>query len=266
MHQLAVFSDLDGTLLDHETYSWAPAEPALKALKAHSVPLILASSKTAAEIGPLREELGFSGVPAIVENGAGVLPPHESADADQSRYFSLREALEQVSPTLRAHFRGFGDMTAAGVSEVTGLTLEAAELAATRQFSEPGVWTGTEEERDAFVAELQSLGVQSRHGGRFLTFSFGGDKADRVAEISQALGATETLALGDAPNDIGMISATSYGVIIKNDGGHGIDPLPGEATGQISRTSLSGPEGWNVAVLEFLGRHNLAIYEEPTLG
>ncbi|MCE8458362.1 HAD-IIB family hydrolase, partial [Rhodovulum sulfidophilum] len=60
---LLIFTDLDGTLLDHETYSHAEAAPALTALRAAGVPVILASSKTAAEIAPLRAELGLSAHP-----------------------------------------------------------------------------------------------------------------------------------------------------------------------------------------------------------
>jgi mannosyl-3-phosphoglycerate phosphatase len=72
---LIVFSDLDGTLLDHATYSWQAAVPALEALKERGIPLILASSKTSAEIAELRAETGFADCPAIVENGAGLLEP-----------------------------------------------------------------------------------------------------------------------------------------------------------------------------------------------
>lgn len=43
---LILFSDLDGTLLDHDTYDWSPAQPALKQLAALEVPLVLTSSKT----------------------------------------------------------------------------------------------------------------------------------------------------------------------------------------------------------------------------
>ena len=49
-----VFSDLDGTLLDHSTYSWKAAAPALAALRDRGIPLILASSKTSAEIAESR--------------------------------------------------------------------------------------------------------------------------------------------------------------------------------------------------------------------
>ncbi|MEM7522055.1 MAG: mannosyl-3-phosphoglycerate phosphatase, partial [Pseudomonadota bacterium] len=38
---LCVFTDLDGTLLDHETYHWTAAAPALAALAAVNAPVIL---------------------------------------------------------------------------------------------------------------------------------------------------------------------------------------------------------------------------------
>lgn len=47
---LIIFSDLDGTLLDHDDYRWQAAGPALDRLKAAQIPLVLNSSKTMPEI------------------------------------------------------------------------------------------------------------------------------------------------------------------------------------------------------------------------
>jgi len=47
---MVVFTDLDGTLLRHEDYSWLPAGPALAELRRRRIPLVIASSKTRAEI------------------------------------------------------------------------------------------------------------------------------------------------------------------------------------------------------------------------
>lgn len=44
-----LFTDLDGTLLDHESYEWKEAKPALDLCKERRVPIILVSSKTRAE-------------------------------------------------------------------------------------------------------------------------------------------------------------------------------------------------------------------------
>ena len=91
MSNLLVFSDLDGTLLDHVDYSFEAAQPALNALKGQGAKLILASSKTADEIEDLRSKMGFSHCPAIVENGGGILPPNGEASArsDDSVYLEL---------------------------------------------------------------------------------------------------------------------------------------------------------------------------------
>ena len=46
---LLVFTDLDGMLIGHETYSWEAARPALNPLRTIGAGTVLASSKTAPE-------------------------------------------------------------------------------------------------------------------------------------------------------------------------------------------------------------------------
>jgi len=55
---LVVFTDLDGTLLDEETYSWEAAEPALAMLRERGIPWVMVTSKTRAEVEVLRERMG----------------------------------------------------------------------------------------------------------------------------------------------------------------------------------------------------------------
>ncbi|HAC9004228.1 TPA: HAD hydrolase family protein, partial [Salmonella enterica subsp. enterica] len=47
---LLIFTDLDGTLLNSHTFEWQPAAPWLTRLHESGVPVILCSSKTAAEM------------------------------------------------------------------------------------------------------------------------------------------------------------------------------------------------------------------------
>lgn len=249
--RLLVFTDLDGTLLDHGSYSYAPAMPALSRLKRLSVPLVLASSKTAAEISVLHAELGLGDAPGIVENGAGLYRPGLAA-ADHDDYDRLRAALDGLPAQLRAQYVGFGDMSVGEVADVTGLPAASAELAKARQFSEPGQWLGDEAGQADFLAALEEQGIKARRGGRFLTLSFGATKADRMSEITAERGADITIALGDAPNDVEMLQTATHGVIIKNDHGAALPALPGEATGHIHRTDAPGPTGWNRAVNHLL--------------
>nr|WP_319486896.1 HAD-IIB family hydrolase [uncultured Cohaesibacter sp.] len=259
-----IFTDLDGTLLDHASYSYAPARPALALLHKRAIPLILASSKTAFEIAPLRIELGFAHCPAIVENGAGLLPagadPESLVSAD-SDYQRLRAILQGMPAELRRLFVGFGDWSVKEIAARTGLPMDKAALAGRRLFSEPGVFTGTVDEKRRFETYLETTGLKARQGGRYYTLSFGATKADQmtrlIADFSDEPGAVTAIALGDAANDIEMLEAADIGVIISNPAGSPLPHLSGEDAGRIIRTRAAGPAGWNDAILKFIGPSDL---------
>ncbi len=253
---LLVFTDLDGTLIDHDTYSAAAAFPALQALKSVGAPVIMASSKTAPEIASLQQDLDLEQWPAIVENGAGLLLSGD-AGTENHDYDLIRAALCKVPADLRQFYRGFGDMTVAEIAQTTGLPYGAAAMAAKRQFSEPGLWSGSPEKRDAFLAVLEPMGISAREGGRFLTLSFGQTKADRMADVIADFTPLHTVALGDAPNDIEMLEAADFGVIVANPHRRPLPLLRGEKEGRIIRTLEVGPIGWNTAILDLLARLNL---------
>lgn len=253
-----VVTDLDGTLLDHDTYDWRPAQPALASLRQKGIPVILASSKTAPELLALHREMDLGDAPVICENGAGLVHPGDGMP-DGAEYRRLRAVLADVPDSLRASFTGFGDLGARGIVAATGLPPEAAKLAATRAFSEPGVWTGDAAGQKAFEAHLAHHGVTARSGGRFLTLSFGATKADRLDDVARRYGHPPVVALGDAPNDVEMLTAAAVAGIIRNPHGPGIPPLAGEATGRIRRSKNPGPAGWNEMIpvlLSALGIEN----------
>ena len=70
---MVIFTDLDGTLLDHENYSFRMALPALDLLRRRGVPVVPVSSKTAPEFsmrsftasGPKAENSGPMTQPAL---------------------------------------------------------------------------------------------------------------------------------------------------------------------------------------------------------
>jgi len=259
MRKIVVFSDLDGTLLDHQTYSHAAADPALQRLRREGIDLVLASSKTAAEIAPLRAALGFAHCPAIVENGAGILEAYAERPREKRCHDRLLADLDELPPQLRAGFSGFSDWSAATLSRRTGLAPEAAGRASRRDFSEPGLWLGEDDERETFLRLLAEKDIVAQRGGRFLTLSYGADKALRLREIvthcRRNTGAYPTsIALGDAPNDAAMLDAADFGIVVVNPSHAGPGRLAGEARGRISRTEKPGPAGWNDALNALLDR------------
>ena len=69
-----IYTDLDGSLLDHQSYSFAPAANFLERLGNLTIPVIPVTSKTRNEVLSLRKSLN-SRHPFVVENGAAICLP-----------------------------------------------------------------------------------------------------------------------------------------------------------------------------------------------
>lgn len=54
-----IFTDLDGTLLDHETYKFDEAKEMLDFIKQNDIPLIIVTSKTKDEVIELQKNSKF---------------------------------------------------------------------------------------------------------------------------------------------------------------------------------------------------------------
>jgi len=218
-----VVTDLDGTLLDHDDYSWQPAAKAIACLREHEVPLVLASSKTLAEMRQLAKELEIHN-PMIVENGAAVAWPAE----DDYRIETMgrpREQLIQVIHQLREEngwqFSGFADWSADEVAEDCGLDLDRAKQALQRHGTEPLVWEDSENAYAQFLAEIEAQDLRAVRGGRYIHVMGQFDKVDGLNLVVDAFGkarATQPriLAFGDSPNDEAMLCAADVAVRIRS--------------------------------------------------
>ena len=74
MSMAVVYTDLDGTLLDHYTYAFDEALETIKSLRARGIPIVPCTSKTRAETVSLMQDLELDG-PMIIENGAAIWVP-----------------------------------------------------------------------------------------------------------------------------------------------------------------------------------------------
>jgi mannosyl-3-phosphoglycerate phosphatase len=270
LDRIMVISDLDGTLLDSETYSSTAAGPALEALKEKGACLVLASSKTRAELEPIRSRLGHDG-PFIVENGGALYVPIgffrvplEGAIARETYeiiefgtpYAQLRAALKEIAGTLGIQMKGFGDMTIEEVAERTGLTHNEATLAKQREYDEPFVLSN-----DAFIESVRReaavRGLACTRGGRFYHLLGANNKGTACRLLIQhcrrqfaaSQGRLYTIGIGDSANDLPMLAAVDQPILVqKPDGSY--DPA-----GQLQHVLYApgiGPAGWNAAVLHVL--------------
>ncbi|MAL98134.1 MAG: mannosyl-3-phosphoglycerate phosphatase [Alteromonadaceae bacterium] len=267
--KMVIFTDLDGTLLDHHSYSWAPARPALEALNRGRIPVILCSSKTRAEIATLRDELQNQH-PYIVENGAAVIIPRGyfepapvtgqlGAEPDHTVSFGTsRDRILAVLDYLKRQgfrFRSFAAMSAGELAQVTGLSEAAAVRAQTRTATEPLLWEADADSLEVFKAVLARYRLQLLEGGRFFHVMGFFDKADAMEYLLERYRIfyqnqdVVSVALGDSPNDTRMLEHADIPVVIANAVGGSLQ-LPNR--GNAVYSDKKGPEGWNASILQIL--------------
>ncbi len=258
-----VFTDLDGTLLDHHTYRFDAASEMLEYLRSEGIPLIIVTSKTRPEVLKLQQKLKIR-EPFIVENGAGAFVPSDSGlggfpteDPFWNRLGGGKPYSEvrHIFTTLQQRFaiRGFGDMGCDEVMERTGLDAVDAADAMRRDFTEPFIMED-EAGLDALRGAVRDAGMEMIRGGRFFHLvSPGQTKGTAVREMAARYAGhygapVKIIALGDSENDFSMLEAADRAVLIpRYDGSY----AEIETKGMV-RAPFPGPRGWNAALKEML--------------
>lgn len=267
-----VFSDLDGTLLDHYSYSFKPAQPLLRHLQRKGIPMIPVSSKTRAELEPIMALLGETG-PFIVENGAAVCIPQGYFDRQPPGTELLDGYWVRAMAEPREHwtalladlaedfpdaFESFRDMGERGIAAVTGLDAEQAALANQRDFSEPVRWLADEAQREQFIERLASHGAQLHIGGRFIAVSGALDKGEALRwlrdQFSAESNVVSVVALGDSDNDVPMLEVADTAVLVRSPER---DYPALSRTEGVVRTEGVGPVGWAEGITRWLRAEGL---------
>jgi mannosyl-3-phosphoglycerate phosphatase family protein len=262
---ILLFTDLDATLLDADSYSWAPARPAIDELRAEGVPWVFVTSKTRAEVEHWRRETGNTH-PYIVENGAALivpggyfpLPVSNGRPMEGSEvvvwgtpYLQLVEALRRASERSRCRVRGFYEMTAEQVAAETKLPLEQARLAKIREFDEPFVHLDPDRV-GRLVQAIHEEGLHCVSGSRFLHITGENDKGVATSALrlayEEAYGSVTTVGIGDSFNDVPLLSNVSIPILIRSAHASELNRLVPKAR----ITDKPGPEGWNGAVLDLI--------------
>ena len=260
-----IFTDLDGTFLNHHNYSFDESFEALKKIKEVKIPLIFTTSKTKAEVERLQEKVGIS-EPFIVENGAALFIPEGYQGLDLSSlanyedkkmmvfgrsYTKILEFYDVYKETFT--MTGFSDMSDVEVSQLTGLSQIDVLLAKQRNFTEPFIL-----QDETKLEELQTLAsgyeLKITKGGRF--YHLMGELQDKGIAVLETIELFQELykdkvysiGLGDSQNDVEMLERVNVPILIqKYDGSYLETELD-----NIQKSSYIGSKGWNEMVLKYV--------------
>ena len=261
-----VFTDLDGSLLDHDSYQWDEALEVLRLLEERNIPVIFNTSKTISEVRDLQKKMRLRH-PFITENGMVTsIPSAYFPDVEKDTHFFHGIPYKQVRrilSTLRREqgfdFIGFGDCDPERIAVLAGLKPMEATFASERKASEPILWQDSEDALTLFETLLGQEGLYLTRGGRFYHVSGKGNKGLATERLLGQFKQHETgvkwisIGLGDSLNDLPMLESVNYPVLIRSD--HGVSPDIRHLD-SVLVTENTGSRGWKEAI------NRLVIEEE----
>ena len=263
MPNYVIFSDLDGTLLDHNTYSFDAAKQALELIEHREIPLILCTSKTRGEIEYYRGLLNNKH-PFISENGGGIFIPegyfpsdiHYDNQVDGYKVIEIGTPREELVACLKAvanetgiEIKGFSQMTSMDIAKLTNLEEDMAKLAKKRDYSEPFLINN--ENTATIVNEINLKGYKHTKGGRFHHILGGNNKGKAVEFLSgiyrSQMSDIKTVGIGDSLNDLAMLEVVDIPILVQKPNG--------SYDKEIKLPTLTyadgiGPAGWNDSLLK----------------
>lgn len=266
---IAVFTDLDGTLLNYHDYQFDAALPSIQRIKNLKIPLVFVSSKTFDEVRSLQESLKINW-PCICENGSLIFiskecniplkhfSGHTEKGNDGIFYYSgqTRDEITNLLDDMHSTygFRGFAQMSEIEISELTGLTVGQAAKANRRLASEPIVWLDSGKKLIQFTHKINEQKLHVVKGGRFYHIMGNVDKAQAVTAVKQAFEEFKgvkihSIVLGDSENDLAMLRGAATPVVIPR-----VDGTIMQITGTVNPVFASQPgaSGWNECINAFL--------------
>ena len=262
MSSAVIYTDLDGTLLDHHTYAFDEALDTIKALKHRGIPIIPCTSKTRAETVKLMQAMGIDG-PMIVENGAAIWVPRDwgltrpegsgsEADAWCHSFGPSRSMIRRQLAILNIEwgnrYQSLCDLSDKQVAAVTGLDLEGAARAKQREHCETLIWLGTPADRKVFAEQVEAMDMRCVQGGRCVHVLASQGKAEAVSWLHHKIrrelpgfSAAVSLSAGDAENDVEMLEVTDLALLVRSPVN---EPLSVRRQGGLVISDAVGPAGW----------------------
>ncbi len=264
MSKFVVFTDLDGTLLDHESCSFRRALPALDVMVRRQIAVVPVSSKTAAQMRYWMKLLSLHG-PFISEGGGGIFIPEGyfpgsipgAVNENSELRISLgegiteaREGLKNISSEAGIAVTGFGDLKEDEVLELTGLKAAELEASMSREYDEPFLLVDNDAPGLLFEV-AQKNGFSVVRDGRFFHISRGCDKGRAVGILTELFRRLYpeivTIGIGDSANDLSLLQNVDHAyLVMRHDGTY--DPEVSDES--VRKVGGIGPHGWRMAMEE----------------
>jgi mannosyl-3-phosphoglycerate phosphatase family protein len=235
MKSYLIFSDLDGTFLHHQNYSYGKNDLVIEKLKKHNHQIIFNSSKTFSEIKLILKKLKLTMMPFICENGATLYFPKtifkkikksqsfedywkiNLTNKDSLKWYKILKKLKKDF-----HFELICDLSKKDLLKLTNLKNIKQML--NREASQLIIWKDSKKNFNELskIIKINYKGALNQ-GGRFIQISSPCNKRIATKEICHIYHESFRdkyyqlfIALGDNKNDRDMLNFAKYACVIKN--------------------------------------------------
>ncbi len=226
--QIIIFTDLDGSLLNKDTFRFDEIEDYFRELVSKGIKIIPNSSKTEAELLDFNEQYNLN-LSFIAENGSSIhrlnlihehLPNFISMGRTLDKIYEIYN--ENIPSGLKQKIILISKLNYKEQEKIFGLPLNKIKLAMKRNHSIPIKFIGSEFEKKKLIKILNDVGLTVQTGGRIMNICDNVNKSKAIVKTLQLIN-TEikneiiTIGVGDNQNDIDMLKETDYSCLVKND-------------------------------------------------
>ena len=258
---LWIVTDVDGTLMDH-SYDLTPAKEIIKKLQKLSIPIILCTSKTSAEVKVIRKELNLTD-PYIVENGAAIYGESLEKVNGQiilgKRYETLEDILNSISKEVDYKLIPLNKLTDQEATDLTGLKGNSLNLMRDRHWSMPFL------NPPSFLEERIKKCCK-----KFKVDIFKGNRMSHLLSIDSNKGKAidalkkyfkkqkiQIIGLGDSPNDLPLLLNSDFRIVIPGVDGPNLNLLDQLKGFHFTLATEPNGYGWNNEINKLL--NNLGL-------
>ena len=227
-HKVLIFTDLDGSLLDRDTFKFDKILNYIKDLISKGIFIIPNSSKTKIEIEKFNNDLDED-LPFIVENGAAIYNLnliHSSFPEKISLSREIGEILDifnnEISKKYKSKCKFIKNLKTDIQLQIFGQSKEKVKLSMNREYSIPLLYDGSKTEKVDLIKSVNNAGLSLHEGGRVINLC---DKISKsramkhVVKIFKKISkeGLVTIGVGDNFNDLDMLKNSDIPCLVFND-------------------------------------------------
>ncbi len=226
--QIIIFTDLDGSLLDKDTFKFNIIENYFRELILKNIIIIPNSSKTEAELLDFNKQYNLN-LSFIEENGSCIhglnlinpnLPKKVLISRTVDKIYEIYN--NNVPNNLKNKITLIQNLNLKKQEEIFGLPLNKLKLAINRKYTIPIKFNGSQIEKYELIEILNNVGLTLQTGGRIINICDNINKSKAMSKIIELISKeiddeVVTIGVGDNQNDIEMLKLCDHPCLVRND-------------------------------------------------